>query len=103
MLPNDPMLALRSAQDTMAQRHYESAQQRLAAPGPSLKRSTRPATLFVTIVIAVSALFGATSAPVPTTAARRMLATSPTTSIHQATGLGNQVAQNETTRRRVVS
>ena len=31
MLPNDPTLALRAAQDTMAQRHHESGQERLAA------------------------------------------------------------------------
>lgn len=31
MLPNDPMLALRAAQDTMAHRQYESAQERMAA------------------------------------------------------------------------
>ena len=31
MLPNDPMLALRAAQDTMAHRQYESSQERLAA------------------------------------------------------------------------
>jgi hypothetical protein len=31
MLPNDPMLALRAAQDSMAHRQYESSQERLAA------------------------------------------------------------------------
>ena len=85
MLPNDPMLALRSAQDKMIQRQYESAQERLASRAPSLKRSIRPGTLFVTIVVAVTALFGATSAPVPTTAGRHMLATSPSTSLDRAT------------------
>jgi thioredoxin-like negative regulator of GroEL len=84
MLPNDPMLALRSAQDTMAQRHYEAAQERLAAHLPRPKRSIRPGTLFVTIVVALTAVFGAMSTPVPTTAAGRRLATSPSTSIDQA-------------------
>jgi hypothetical protein len=31
MLPNDPMLALRAAQDTMATRQFESSQERLVA------------------------------------------------------------------------
>ena len=31
MLPNDPLLALRAAQDTMAQRQRESSQERMAA------------------------------------------------------------------------
>jgi hypothetical protein len=107
MLPNDPILALRAAQDTMAQRQYDAGQERLAATvrlvhGAKSTRTNRDgAHLFprliqylpqafrhgsifrratiVTIVLALSALVGASSASAPTVAARHQLARSPST------------------------
>jgi hypothetical protein len=94
MLPNDPMLALRAAQDTMAQRQYESGQERLAATarlvgGPSSEADSHPTHVvhgsifrratIVTIVLALSALVGASTTSAPAVAARHQLARSPST------------------------
>lgn len=75
-----------------------------------MKTSTRPAATFVTVVIAASALFGASSAAVPNIAARHMVATSPGTSLDRTAGRrlfaitpAGDVAQSQTARRRLVS
>jgi hypothetical protein len=93
MLPNDSQLRLSEAHTTMALRHHESAQERLAlearsaaagdpASHPSSRETAmntliRPATILLTVVIAISALFAAIAPPAPATAGRQMLATSP--------------------------
>lgn len=121
MLPNDPMLALREANATMAHRHHEASQERLGAharlvtkPDPakaSVVRSViRPATLFVTVVLALTALIGASSASVPNVAAKRMLATSSSKLLDDtasrrrllAIAPSGDVAQQQATRRRVL-
>ena len=93
MLPNDPMLALRAAQDTMAHRQYESSQERLAASarlaakahgastdrlpkGFAVKSVVRPATAFVTLLLALSALIAASSASASDIASKRVVARS---------------------------
>jgi hypothetical protein len=93
MLPNDPQLRLSEAHTTMALRHHESSQERLAAEArlvaaadpashrrskeTAMKSLIRPATVMFTVVIALSALLGAVGPSVPATAGRNMLATSP--------------------------
>lgn len=56
MLPNDPVLALRAAQDRMAQRQHEASQERLAAtarlaarPGPG-HAGRAPKIAFLSVV-----------------------------------------------------
>ena len=93
MLPNDPQLRLREAQATMALRHHESSQERLAAEArlaaaadPAshrhsketvMKTFIRPATVFFTVVIALTALLGTAAPSVPSALGGNMLATSP--------------------------
>jgi hypothetical protein len=125
MLPNDPMLALRAAQDTMAQRQYASAQERLAATVRPVVRPNSEAdrhqthlirgsifrrTTLVTVVLALSALVGAAAVSEPSVAARRVLATSPRTLVDLTSNRMRVVAidpasdieRNQTTSRRVV-
>ena len=93
MLPNDPQLRLSEAQATMALRHHESSQERLAkearlvaagdpASRPHSKETAvktfiRPTTVLFTVVIALSALLVGVAPSAPTSAGRNMLATSP--------------------------
>jgi hypothetical protein len=93
MLPNDPQLRLSEAQATMAVRHHESSQERLAAEArlvaaaypasgrhskeKSMKTFIRPATVLFSVVIALSALLAAVAPSLPTTAGRHVIATSP--------------------------
>ena len=101
MFPNDPMLRLHETHITMAERHHEASQERLASEARlvakpdsvrtdsasssvfpkhiqflSLARSRR-SIFFVTIVLALSALLGASSSSVPNIAGARLLAASP--------------------------
>ena len=90
MFPNDPQLRLGEAQATIALRHRESAQERLAAEArllaaadpstpkeTSVKKIIRPATAVFSVVLALSALLVLSTPPAPSSAARHMLARTP--------------------------
>ena len=76
-----------------------------------MKNFTRPATTFVTVILAVTALVGTSSAAVPNVAARNMLARSPSSLLDATTGLrwllaidsASDRGPQEATRRRVLS
>jgi len=93
VFPNDPQLRLGEAHATIALRHRESAQERLAAEARllaaadpashripkegSVKTLIRPATAFFSVVLALSALLVVSAPPVPSSAARNMLVRTP--------------------------
>jgi hypothetical protein len=76
-----------------------------------MKNFTRPATTFVTVVLAVSALVGTSSAAIPNLASRHMLARSPSSLLDNTAGRrlllaidsAGDAMQQEAVRARVLS
>src|SRR4029079_13399161 len=112
MLPNDPQLRLSEAHTTMALRHHESSQERLASEarllsradreahrhskGSAMKTIVRPATFLFTVVVALTALLGASAQVAPTTAGSNVLAVSPRTLLDVASSTKRMLAIDST-------